>query len=60
MNAINKGDRIECAKCGGLLAMRVGGYIAVKEGNETPSYLEIKCKARRNGVACNQLNKIIT
>lgn len=59
MLASLSGNRIECGKCRSLLAVRIQGYITVKEGNETDTAkLEIKCKSRKNGITCNQINLI--
>lgn len=58
MIAVINGDRIECGKCRSLLAKKIQGYIAVREGNEATARLEIKCKARKNGGTCNEINQI--
>lgn len=68
------GDRIECGGCGGLLAKFRGDALYKNNDSEitwhSPTFnmlrgtqegkphLEIKCKARKNGVSCNQINEI--
>jgi hypothetical protein len=68
MKAVINGDRIECGKCGALLAR-----IVVKNGSKcVPSqdgewlapldwgnkFLETKCKHKDKGVCCNEVNRI--
>lgn len=78
ISANYNGDRIECGKCGALLAMKkyphgIGEFrgesaTEFKRSMDIPysnkyesdsNVIEIKCKERKDGVTCNQLNYIV-
>lgn len=58
--AVLNGDRIECGKCGALLAKRVQGFTCISKSDTEHSdgTLEIKCKHKDKGTCCNEVNRI--
>lgn len=66
IKAIVNGEKILCGRCMNVLAIHKKGKSKLewtkKHIKETftiePETLEIKCKARKNGINCNEVNQI--
>lgn len=60
MQAKINGNRIECGKCGSLLAIIKRGVFVVPqpESEQQENALEIKCKHKSQGQYCDALNEV--